>query len=171
VVIDCDREPEVAVTTKATGPGVMSALAVITTVCDKVAEARVKVAGLAETPAGNPERTTLTALENPFAGATEMEMVWEEFGVTAISAGIESEKSGVAGAAWLALLLLELPLPQPTIASAAASKTKRRNRSTILHPRLPNDSGERGEPKQAVDFSLIISPKLLSALKKARIHG
>ena len=100
-----------------------------------------------------------------------MEMVWEEFGVTAISAGTESEKAGVAGALWFALLLLKLTLPQPTIPSAAASKVKRKNRSTMPHPLLLNDSGERGEPKQAPDFTVIISPKLLERDEKARIHG
>jgi hypothetical protein len=119
-------------------------VAVITTVSDKVAEARVKVAGLAETPAGNPERTTPTALENPFAGAIEMEMVCEELGATAMLVGTESEKPSVAGAAWVALLLLKLTLPQPRIArAAAADRTKRKNRSTIPHPLLLNVIAQR----------------------------
>jgi hypothetical protein len=37
--------------------------------------ASVKVLGVAVTPAGSPERVTLTALENRFAGTTEMETV------------------------------------------------------------------------------------------------
>jgi hypothetical protein len=75
VVIDCDSEPEVPVTTRLMGPGDTPAFAWIATVCAVAPGVTANVLGVAVTPAGSPERTTLTALENPFAGTTEMEMV------------------------------------------------------------------------------------------------
>ena len=75
VVIDCNCEPEVAVTVMLIGPGVAEAFAWIATVCVAVLGVRVNVAGVAATPAGRPERAILTELENPFAGTIEIEMV------------------------------------------------------------------------------------------------
>lgn len=125
----CVMDPDVAVTVKATGPAVALLPAVITTVweepdeppeaadlprtsCWGVPGDKVKVAGAAVTAVGNPESDTLTAPENPFTPAIEMEIVCVEFGVTVTLAGMVTEKSGCETESGI-LAATPLPPPQP----------------------------------------------------------
>jgi hypothetical protein len=122
-------DPDVAITVRGTGPGVALLPAVITTVweepdeppeaallprtsCWGVSGDRVKVAGVAVTAEGNPERATFTAPENPFTSAIEIEMVCVEFGVTVTLAGMVTEKSGCETESGV-LAATPLPPPQP----------------------------------------------------------
>ena len=104
-------DPEVAVTVTGIGPGATLLSAVITMVCDgpgaplewavfprtscdDATGVRLKLAGAAVTPVGNPESDTATELENAFSAVAEIEIVCVEFGVTVTLEGTLMEKSG-----------------------------------------------------------------------------
>jgi hypothetical protein len=145
-------DPEVAVTVRGIGPGATLFPAVITivwdepgallerfvsprTFCDAAPGVKLKLAGAAVTPVGNPETNTLTELENPFSAVAEIEIVCVEFGVTVTLEGTVIEKLGWGVAAG-SLAGLAPPPPQPV----------KKDARTTPHREHENQEGQDIDP-------------------------